>query len=70
MTLAVKAVTFGKEVVTASRFGTGDDFDAFVVALLVPGFIVNVLAGSLGAALVPVYVDLRERRGARASAQL
>jgi len=70
MTLAVKAVTFGKEVVTASRFGTGDDFDAFVVALLVPGFIVNVLAGSLGAALVPVYVEIREQRGARAAERL
>jgi putative peptidoglycan lipid II flippase len=70
MTLAVKAVTFSKEVVTASRFGTGDDFDAFVVALIVPGFIVNVLAGSLGAALVPVYVGIRERRGAREAEQL
>lgn len=70
LTLAVKAVTFAKEVVTASRFGTGDDFDAFVVALLVPGFIVNVLAGSLGAALVPVYVDIREHRGAREAEHL
>lgn len=62
-TLAVKFVTFAKEIVTAATFGAGDEFDALVIALLIPGFLVNVIGGSLGAALVPIYVDLRERRG-------
>lgn len=66
-TLAVKAVTFLKEVVTAAAFGSGDAADALVIALLTPTFVVNVVSGSLGAALVPQFVDVRERDGAAAA---
>lgn len=69
-TLAVKGVTFLKEVVTAAAFGSGDAADALVIALLTPTFVVNVVSGSLGAALVPQFVDVREREGAAAAAGL
>jgi len=34
------------KVVVAWRFGIGDTLDAFLIALLVPSFIINVVAGS------------------------
>jgi putative peptidoglycan lipid II flippase len=40
---------FAKGLTVAAWFGTGDAVDAFLIALLVPTFIVNVLAGSISA---------------------
>ena len=60
ITLAVKVVTFSKEALTAARLGTSDELDAFLVAFIIPSFAVNVVATSLGAALTPAYVELRD----------
>lgn len=64
MTLAVKGVTFIKEVAVAARFGTGDQLDAFLIAFVLPAFVINVLGMSFGAAFIPVYVQIRELQGA------
>ncbi len=64
----VKIAAVGKELVVAWSFGTGDAVDAFLIALIVPFFIINVVASSFDAALIPTYIRVRETDGT-ASAQ-
>ncbi|MBV6623982.1 MAG: polysaccharide biosynthesis C-terminal domain-containing protein [Rivularia sp. (in: Bacteria)] len=69
-TLFVKVAAMFKELVVAWKFGTGDALDAFLIALLVPSFIINVVAGSLKAALIPTYMQVREKAGRKAAEKL
>lgn len=70
LTLLVKVVAVAKELVIAWRFGTGDAVDAFLIALLIPAFVINVIAGSFNAALIPTYIQVREQQGLKAAHQL
>jgi putative peptidoglycan lipid II flippase len=54
---------FAKELTVAAWFGTGDAVDAFLIALLVPSFIVNVLAGSISASFLPTFIRAYRNRG-------
>lgn len=65
-----KGLSLLKELVVAAQFGRGDVFDAFLIAFLAASFLVNVLAGSLNAALVPAYAEVREVHGGDAAASL
>ncbi|MEH1770974.1 MAG: murein biosynthesis integral membrane protein MurJ [Nostoc sp.] len=69
-TALVKGVAVVKELVVACKFGTGDALDAFLIALLVPSFIVNVVANSFNAALIPTYIRVREQEGQKAAQKL
>jgi putative peptidoglycan lipid II flippase len=69
-TLSVKIVAMFKELVVAWKFGTGDALDAFLIALVVPAFITNVIAGSLKAALIPTYMHLLQEKGKKAAQTL
>ncbi|MBN3907570.1 MAG: polysaccharide biosynthesis C-terminal domain-containing protein [Nostoc sp. NMS1] len=69
-TALVKVVAVVREIVIAWKFGTGDELDAFLIALLVPEFIINVVAGSFNAALIPTYIRVREEEGAKAAQRL
>lgn len=66
----VKTASFGKELVVAWRFGTGDELDAFLIALLVPSFVINVIAGAFNTALIPTYIQVREQEGIKAAQRL
>ncbi len=70
LTGLVKFAAVGKELVVAWRFGTGDELDAFLIALVVPSFVINVVAVSFKSALIPVYIKLREQQGNKAAQQL
>ncbi len=70
LTALVKVAAVGKELVVAQRFGTGDDIDAFFIALLIPSFIINVIAGSFNTALIPTYMQIREQEGTKAAQRL
>ncbi|WP_138498121.1 murein biosynthesis integral membrane protein MurJ [Nostoc sp. PA-18-2419] len=70
LTALVKVAAVGKELVVAQRFGTGDDIDAFLIALLIPSFIINVIAGSFNTALIPTYMQIREQEGTKAAQRL
>lgn len=48
-----RAVALGKEVLVAALFGVSGLLDAYVLALLVPSFLANILGGSFSAVLVP-----------------
>jgi putative peptidoglycan lipid II flippase len=65
-----KLIFFGKELVVAWQFGTLDALDAFLIAYVVPSFAINLIAGSINAALIPVYVQTREQQGPSAANQL
>ncbi|MBE9028704.1 virulence factor MviN [filamentous cyanobacterium LEGE 11480] len=69
-TVLVKFAAFIKDAVVAWRFGTGNELDAFLIALLVPAFIITVISESLNAALIPTYIQVREQQGKVAAQQL
>jgi putative peptidoglycan lipid II flippase len=69
-TALVKSIAVIKELVVAWKFGISDDLDAFLIALLVPSFIINVVAGSFPAALIPTYIKIREQEDKKASQKL
>lgn len=52
---------FLRDMMMAKTFGLGASLDYFFIALLIPMFIVNVLCMPLGAAFVPIYLDVGER---------
>lgn len=68
--MVAKAGIAGKELFVASIFGRGDALDAFLIAFLLPSFVLNLVMGSLGAAFVPVFVELREKQGPGAAQRL
>lgn len=51
-----------KELFVAHRFGTGDTLDALLIALLLPSFASNVVAGSFNTAIVPTLIHIRENQ--------
>ncbi len=69
-TVFVKAMAVVKELVVAWQFGTGDDLDAFLVAYIVPSFVINVISGALAAAFIPTYIRIQEQQGKEASQRL
>ncbi|MBW2427526.1 MAG: virulence factor MviN, partial [Deltaproteobacteria bacterium] len=54
---------FAKELTVAAWFGTGDALDAFLIGLLVPTFVVNVLVGSLSASFLPTFIQVYKKQG-------
>lgn len=58
-TVVAKGATLGREVVLARSFGASPELDAYYVALAIPLLGVNVIGSSLGAVLVPRYIELR-----------
>jgi putative peptidoglycan lipid II flippase len=70
MTLGTKFFSLLKESVVAGTYGTGDAFDAFIVALLLPTTIAAILSASLNAALIPTYIEVRENEDLAAAQRL
>jgi putative peptidoglycan lipid II flippase len=69
-TVLGKVLAMAKDIVVASYFGTSDAVDAFFIAQTVPTFAISVIAGSIPAALVPIYLRVRERDGNAAAGRL
>ena len=70
ITMCVKLVAMAKDVVIAMQFGTGDALDAFLVAYLLPAFAINIIAGSVNAALIPTYIQVQTQEGTQAAQHL
>jgi len=68
--MLAKAGMTAKELIVAKVFGRGDDLDAFLIAFLLPSFIVNLAIGSLSVAFLPMFVETREKQGTEASQKL
>lgn len=67
---AAKAAGAIKVILIARTFGATDIVDAFLIAFMLPAFFADVVAGPLGAALIPVLIEVRERDGADAARKL
>jgi putative peptidoglycan lipid II flippase len=59
-----------KELFVARWFGRGDALDAFLIALVVPAFILNLVAGSFNVSLIPTYVHVRDSEGPESANRL
>lgn len=66
----VLAATIARELATAKYFGRSDALDAYLIAYLLPSFVVNVVAYSFNLALIPVFVEVRQRDGRGAAQRL
>lgn len=66
----VKLAAIAKEMIVAWRFGTNEELDCFLIALIVPSLAINVVAESLNAALIPTYIRVREQEGTKAAYRL
>ncbi len=69
-TALVKVAAIIKELIVAWKFGTGDEVDAFLIALVIPDVVKSIVAGSFNAALIPTYIKVREKEGFEASQRL
>lgn len=70
LTFLCKVVAAAKEMVVAYYFGISDSLDAFLIAFLVPQFAINLIGGSLNAALIPTYIRVRQEQGQGAAQTL
>jgi putative peptidoglycan lipid II flippase len=70
MTVISKGLVFVQVLVLAYFFGTSSALDAFFIAYLVPSFAVVVIAQSFNVALVPTYIEVRDRDGQQAAQRL
>ena len=64
MTGVAALAFFVRELLVASWFGTSDPLEAFIMALLVPMFVTDVVRGSIGAAIVPAVLQAKALHGA------
>lgn len=69
-TALVKIVAMAKELVVAWRFGTQDELDAFYIAVVVPSFVINVIAGSFNSSFIPTYIKVLHKQGLEAAQKL
>ena len=69
-TAMVKVAGAAKVIFTARAFGMSDDLDAYLIAFLLPAFVCDTLAGSLTSALVPTFIEVREKQGRQAANRL
>lgn len=69
-TVLTKSCALGKELVVAATFGTADALEAYLVAFVVCMFLVGLVAHSLPAAFMPVFVRHVEDGDTRAARDL
>jgi putative peptidoglycan lipid II flippase len=69
-TVLVKLAAVAKDVAIAYQFGTSDELDAFLIAVLLPQFVITLIGGSLNSALIPTYIQIRDEEGPQAAQRL
>lgn len=63
ITAVTKVFYLAKDLLVANYFGRSDELDAFLIAYVMPTFIINVMTAQLGAALIPAFIHQQESRG-------
>jgi putative peptidoglycan lipid II flippase len=69
-TVVVKAVTTVKDLAVAHSFGRSDNLDAFLFAFMLPAFALNLIVTAVSIALVPVWMETRQKEGELAAQRL
>lgn len=62
-TLLSKVLGFVREVMIASRYGSGMETDTYFVAMTATVIIVGTLGAALNTTLIPIFSEIGERRG-------
>lgn len=62
-TLILKFFRAGKEIFVANQFGTQDAIDAYLIAFVLPAFLIISVAGSLTSAFIPTFIRVRDQEG-------
>jgi len=57
-------------MIVAYSFGRGDALDAFLMAFLLPSFVVTLVSGVVGSALIPVFIEVDQKQGREAAEKL
>jgi putative peptidoglycan lipid II flippase len=70
LTLVVKLGATLKELVVARAFGRNDALDAFLIALLLPTFVLGLVMGALESSLTPTFISTRQKQGPEAAQRL
>lgn len=66
-----RVLGFVRDRILAGTFGAGDTLDAYYAAFRIPDFLYGLLvAGALSAAFVPIFAELRERKGDKSAWEL
>jgi putative peptidoglycan lipid II flippase len=68
--MIVKVIAMAKELAVARTFGRGDAVDAFLIAYMLPAFVVVLVAVTLNGALVPTLIQVKGRQGGSAAQRL
>jgi putative peptidoglycan lipid II flippase len=68
--LLVKLIATLKEVSVAGVYGRSDAMDAFLMAALIPGLLVNLISESMNQALVPTLIRVRVLEGEESAQRL
>ena len=63
LTIAVRFISFGREVAAAAMFGVGDDLDIFLIAYLVPSFLFYAILACAGPAIIPTLMNALNKGG-------
>lgn len=69
-TLAAKSIALLRDLFVARQLGVGDDLDAYLVAMVLPSYVVVVLAHAFGSGFVPTYVRVWQQRDLAAAQRL
>ena len=64
-TLLSKALGFMREVMIASRYGSGMETDTYFVAMTATVIIVGTLGAALNTTLIPIFSEIGEKRGTK-----
>ena len=59
-TLLVSIAHLTRELAVAREFGRTETVDAFLIAILLPSFAINVVGNALRGAFIPAYIGLRK----------
>ncbi len=63
ITIAVRFLSFGREVAAAAVFGVGTDLDVFLIAYLIPAFLFYSILACAGPAIIPALINAQQRGG-------
>jgi putative peptidoglycan lipid II flippase len=66
----VKVIATLKELVVAGFLGRSDDLEAFLIAFLIPSFVVQLVASQFASAVIPTFIEVRENNGREAAQRL
>jgi putative peptidoglycan lipid II flippase len=70
ITLLVKTLNMGQEVVVASQFGISDQLDAFYIAIIIPSFGVAMSSHTFNSVLIPAFITEKQQNGSIKANQL